>query len=263
MLRREADRPEADSHDRDPTRREGGERPWDLLAQAAHLTHVLLATHRVVMVDLPGHGDSPLPDPFSLEACAAALDQVLAKQSPDSTVLVAHGFGGLVALQEVKAHPERVKGLIVIDGATKSMLKIPDQQQEYFLQMLDSNYDNMLKMMVQRQGRDSTQGLEIYAIAQQVPPATMKAYIKAALNADASGALKEMKPAFLFVGSARVWPDTTAWTAVSKQLGYDEAGPINARRVSNSAALIMKDQPDSLAAVIADFSTRAIAAKKK
>jgi pimeloyl-ACP methyl ester carboxylesterase len=223
----------------------------------------LLATHRVVLVDLPGHGDSALPDPFTLEACAEALDQVLAKQKPDSTVLVAHGMGGLIALKEVQAHPERVRGLVVIDGSTRSMMKIPEQQQQYFFQMLDTRYEDMLKMMMARQGRDTTQGLELYAQAQQVPAATIKAYLKAAINADASSALKDMKPAFLFVGSQKMWPDTTAWATLAKQLGYDEAGPIATHRIKDSAALIMKDQPDSLAAVIDEFTARALATKKK
>lgn len=222
----------------------------------------LLAGHRVVLVDLPGHGDSALPDPFSLEACADALDQVLARQKPDSTVLVAHGFGGLIALQEVKSHPDRVKGLVVIDAATKSTIKIPEQQQEYFFEMLDTRYEEFLKSMMMHQGRDTTQDHEVYAQAQQVPPATIKAYLKVAMNVDASGTLKGMKPAFLFVGSAKLWPDTTAWASVARKLGYDQAGPIATRRIKDSAALIMKDQPDSLAAIIDAFSARAIAAKK-
>lgn len=222
----------------------------------------LLAGHRVVMVDLPGHGNSALPDPFSLAACAEALDRVLAQQKADSTVLVAHGFGGLIALQEVQTHPDRVKGLIVIDAATRSTMKIPEQQQEFFFQMLDTNYEDVLKMMLMEQGRDTTQGLELYAQAQQVPPATIKTYLRAVMNVDVSAALKGMKPAFLFVGSSKVWPDTTAWIAVAKNLGYDQAGPIATRRVRDSAALIMKDQPDSLAAIIGEFSARAIAAKK-
>ena len=49
---------------------------------------------------------------------------------------------------------------------------------------------------------------------------------------------------------------------MAKQLGYDEAGPIAARRIKDSAALIMKDQPDTLAAVIDEFAARAIATKK-
>ena len=30
----------------------------------------LIGQNRVVLVDLPGHGDSPMPDPFSLDAAA-------------------------------------------------------------------------------------------------------------------------------------------------------------------------------------------------
>jgi pimeloyl-ACP methyl ester carboxylesterase len=222
----------------------------------------LLAGHHVVMVDLPGHGESPLPEPFSLEACAEALDQVLQKQRADSTVLVAHGMGALVALQEVQAHPDRVRGLIVIDAATRSPIKIPEQQQQYFFQMMEARYDEMLKSMMMNQGRDSTQGLELYALAQAVPPATIKAYLKSAMNVDASGALKKIKPSFLFVGSGKLWPDTTSWDAVAKRMGYEEAGPVATRRIKDSGALIMKEQPDSMAAVIGEFTARAIAAKR-
>jgi hypothetical protein len=129
--------------------------------------------------------------------------------------------------------------------------------------MLDTNYDDILKRMYSGQGRDSLQNLEMYAIAQQVAPATMKAYLKTALNVDETAALKNMKPDFLFVASAKIWPDTTTWATLSKKIGYDEAGhPIATRRIANSAAMIMKDQPDTLAAVIADFSAKAMAAKK-
>lgn len=222
----------------------------------------LLAGHHVVMVDLPGHGESPLPDPFSLQACAEALDQVLAKQKPDSTVLVAQGIAGMLALKEVQAHGDRVRGLMVIDAATHASMKIPEQQQQFFLQMLDTRYDEMLKRMTMSPGRDTTEGLQIFAMAQQVPPATMKAYWRAMMNEDVSGALKDLKPAFQFVGSSRLWPDTTTWVTVAKQLGYDDAGAVTARRIGNCGALIMKEQPDSLAAVIDEFSARAIAGRK-
>src|SRR5262245_32073797 len=37
----------------------------------------LLGNHRVVMMDLPGHGDSPLPDPFSLDIAGEQIAQAL------------------------------------------------------------------------------------------------------------------------------------------------------------------------------------------
>jgi pimeloyl-ACP methyl ester carboxylesterase len=223
----------------------------------------LLATHHVVMVDLPGHGESPLPDPFSLAACAEALDQVLAKQKSDSTVLVAHRFAGLIALTEVQAHPDRVKGLIIIDAATKSPTPIPEQQQQYFITMLDEHYDEFLKSMMMGQARDSAQGNEMYSQAQSVPAATIKAYIKAALNADASGALKSRHPTLLFLGSSQVWSDGTDWPTLAKRMGYEDGAGIAARRMPNSGPLIMKEQPDSLAAAIRDFTAQSLAAKKK
>ena len=222
----------------------------------------LLTGHRVVMVDLPGHGESALPDPFTLGACAEALDQVLAKQKPDSTVLVAHGMAGLVALHEVQSHPDRVKGLVVIDAATKFPTPIPDQQQQFFLSMLDTNYDDMMKSMMMGQARDSSQGNELYSQVQAVPAATIKAYLKLALNADESSALKKMKPAFLFVGSGKRWPDCKDWPTLAKELGYDDPAAVTARRLAEGGPLIMKEQPDSLAAVIREFAARAIAAKK-
>lgn len=223
----------------------------------------LLTGHRVVMVDLPGHGESALPEPFSLEACAEALDQVLAKQKADSTVLVAHGLGGLVALQAVQAHPDRVRGLMVIDAATKSSVAIPEQQQQYFLRFLDTNYDQFLRNLTTSQARDSVQANELYSQAQSVPPATMKAYLKAVLNVDASGALKKMKPAFLFVGSGRRWPEGRDWPTLAKEMGYDPPEAVAARRLAEGGPLIMKEQPDSLSAVIRDFTVTALAAPKK
>jgi len=222
----------------------------------------LLAGHRVVMVDLPGHGESALPEPFSLEACTEALDQVLARQNPDSTVLVAHGMGALLALQDAQAHPDRVRGIIVIDAATRTPVPVPEQQQQFFLRMLDTRYDEFLKGMMMSQARDSAQGNELYAQAQAVPPAHMKAYLKAVMNVDVSGALKKLKPALMYVGSGRRWPADKDWPTVAKELGYDNPEAIQARRLPDCGPLIMKEQPDSLAAVIREFTAQALAAKR-
>ncbi|MBI1798030.1 MAG: alpha/beta hydrolase [Candidatus Eisenbacteria bacterium] len=220
----------------------------------------LLATHHIVMVDLPGHGDSALPDPFSLDACAAALDQVLATQNPDSTVLVAVGFGSIVAITEAQAHPEHMRGLAVIDGSTRSPMKVPEQQQMFF-QMMDTRYDDILRSMAQGQGRDSVERAELLATAQAVSPVTMKTYMRAAVNVDVSAAVKTMKPSFLFIGSDRRWPADKDWPTLAKELGYEDAGPITARRVADAGALMMKEQPDTLAAILADFTAKAITKK--
>jgi pimeloyl-ACP methyl ester carboxylesterase len=222
----------------------------------------LLGNHRVVMVDLPGHGESGMPEPFSLEAAAQALGAMLAKQKAESTVVVAHGLGGLLALMAVHAQPDRIKGLIVIDGSARSNMQIPPQGMSMFNRMLDERYDDILRRMFLGFGRDTTQGIAIHAQAAKVPPANMKAYLRTLPTADASNALKNLKPAFLFVASSWRWPAGQTWEALAKTIGYESVDSTRTRRVADSGYWIMSDQPDSLAAVIADFTARTLSAKK-
>lgn len=219
----------------------------------------LIADHHVVMVDLPAHGESPMPDPFSFAACAAALDQVLAKQPADSTVLVAHGLGGAIALLEASAHPGRMKGLIVIDATLKPPMAVPDQQKKVFLDFMDANFSDFLKQVYTGMGRDSAEGVALYARAALVPQQQMKAYFHALFDLDASTTIRSLKTPLLFVGSSRSWPDTVSWATVGKTRGFDNPGAVRARRVANSGSQMYADQPDTLATIIRQFESAPLA----
>jgi pimeloyl-ACP methyl ester carboxylesterase len=223
----------------------------------------LIGRYHVVLVDLPGHGESPAPDPFTLEAAAEALDLVLAKQNPDSTVLVGKGVGGMLSLLDLKAHPGRVRGIVLIETGLKSSLKIDDQEIQYFKRMLDSNYDQVLKMIFGRAGRDSMQGVAIHATAALTPPQTIKSYIGATLTADATPALKSLQVPFLFIATDRLFRGGKTQGTALRDLGYEDTTSVAVRRIANAGYLVMQDQPDTLAAVIADFTVRALAAKRK
>jgi len=222
----------------------------------------LLGSYRVVLVDVPGHGDSPLPDPFSLEAAAEALDQVLARQNPDSTVLVGHGLGAMLLLQALKVHPERARGLMMIDGILKSPVKAEDSEQiKWFNRMLDERYDDFMKMLYAQAGRDSAEGLRIRAQVAQIQPATMKAYYRTIFTADVTQAYKALKAPVLYLATDRLLKNGD-WATIGKQMGFDDPAAVPLRRIAGSSSLLMQDLPDSLAAVIGQFATQALAAKK-
>lgn len=223
----------------------------------------LIADHRVVLVDLPGHGDSPMPDPFSLQAVADALDGVLAKQPSDSVILVGHGLGGLVSLLEASAHPERVRGLVVIDAAARAPFDVPDQQKQQLLEAIDEHYDDFVRRLFTSLGRDSAQGVEIHAQAALVAPAVMKAYLRELVYADAEGAVRKLDVPFLFVASAKQWPLSKDWPTVSKELGFDGLPGARAKRIPDSGFLVMSDQPDSLAAALREFTAEALATPRR
>ena len=219
----------------------------------------LITDHHVILVDLPAHGETPMLDPFSFNACASALDQVLAKQKAESTVVVGHGLGGSIALLDAAAHPGRVRGVIVIDATLKPPMAIPDQQKKAFLAFMDENFTDFLRQIYTGMGRDSAEGTALYARAALVPQPEMKAYFHALFDLDASGATKSLKTPLMFLGSSRSWPDTASWAAVGKQRGFDNPGAIRARRVANCGAQMYADQPDTLANLIRQFEASPLA----
>jgi len=221
----------------------------------------LLGRYRVVLVDLPGHGDTPLPDPFSFVTVGDALDAVLAKQNPDSTIVVGHQLGGRAVLAAMAAHPGRARGLVLIDVPVGTPVPIDDQQKKQFLDFMDQSFDNVEKMMFSNLGLDTTQSKAIFSAFSQTPPATVKAYVRETFYTDGNKDAKALKVPIQQVMTSRVWNHDVTSGAALKRLGWDDTTAV-ARRVRDAAYWVMKDQPDTLAAIISDFATARIAAKK-
>jgi pimeloyl-ACP methyl ester carboxylesterase len=221
----------------------------------------LLPNYRVVLVDLPGHGDSPLPDPFTLEAGANQLAQVLAAQKAESTIVVAQGMGALMALMALNAHPGAAKGLVAIEMSLKKQLAISDQQREAFFSMMDQNYDFFLKRMFMGLGRDSAQGIAIYDQAARVPAPTIKAYFREMARVDPAESAKNTKAPLLLIATDRIWGAAKDSTTFVTMMGYDALGSFTLRHLGNCGLLVASEQPDSLAALISGFSHRMLAAK--
>lgn len=82
------------------------------------LAHQLPHAH-LCAVDLPGHGLSfhkASPHFYSFHDYIDDVYQVLAKLSPNRTVLVGHSLGALIASCYSAAFPEQVAGLVQIEG---------------------------------------------------------------------------------------------------------------------------------------------------
>lgn len=77
----------------------------------------LMKDHRLIVVDLPGHGGSaPTQGPLSIADEVAGLEALLAAQpgSPPP-VLIGNSLGGWVSLLYAERHPERVSRLVLVD----------------------------------------------------------------------------------------------------------------------------------------------------
>ena len=74
--------------------------------------------YRVVTLDLPGHGQSEAPaeSDFSMALFARAVEAVREEVGADEIVLVGHSMGGPVIRQYALMYPDRVAGLVAVDG---------------------------------------------------------------------------------------------------------------------------------------------------
>lgn len=82
----------------------------------ASMRSVAEQTHRVIAVDLAGHGKSSAPnDPqrYALTRFADDLSQILDNLSIDRTALLGYSMGGRAALHFALSHGDRVAGLIL------------------------------------------------------------------------------------------------------------------------------------------------------
>lgn len=72
----------------------------------------------VYALDLPGHGKSALPPTawrtIDFTNCVLKVMDLLDLRTPD---LIAHSFGGRVAIQLASLHPEKVGRLVLVDSA--------------------------------------------------------------------------------------------------------------------------------------------------
>jgi pimeloyl-ACP methyl ester carboxylesterase len=76
----------------------------------------LKSRHRVLALDLPGHGGSaPAPPEFGFRDCAAAIVAVLDEEGINRAVVCGHSFGGRLAVEVAAAYPERVAGAALLD----------------------------------------------------------------------------------------------------------------------------------------------------
>jgi pimeloyl-ACP methyl ester carboxylesterase len=87
---------------------------------------VLAAEHRVVALDLPGFGHSPMPsEEISISGYARLLDRVLDQLEIDAAAVVGNSMGGFIGAELAIAFPQRVERLVLVSAAGLSTFGEP------------------------------------------------------------------------------------------------------------------------------------------
>jgi pimeloyl-ACP methyl ester carboxylesterase len=83
---------------------------WDEIAPE------LAKTHRVIRLELIGHGGTEAPaSGYAIERQAALVASVLDKLGVDKVTVIGHSVGGEVATAFLEANPARIERMVLID----------------------------------------------------------------------------------------------------------------------------------------------------
>jgi pimeloyl-[acyl-carrier protein] methyl ester esterase len=216
------------------------------------VSRVLARRYRVTLVDLPGHGMSPMIEPFSLDRAVAALDQALAETSGRPVILVGHSLGGLVAAAEALQHPERVRGLVLIETALRP--QVSAEQRAQLEGDLDRDYRGFLRASYMEMAHDSAQGERLFAQAAALDPRDVKPWIHLAWIADLSGMMRKLQPSLLAVLAPRSWQPMETWSHAADALGYSNVPQVRPVRLEGCGHFLMLDRPAALAQIIDRFA---------
>jgi pimeloyl-ACP methyl ester carboxylesterase len=89
---------------------------WD------HVAPLLTSGHRVVTIDLSGHGDSGRREKYTLDSWAhEAVAVAAAAGITGPPIIVGHSMGGFVALRAAGLYGSRLAGIVVIDSPVQDL----------------------------------------------------------------------------------------------------------------------------------------------
>src|SRR5688572_15479633 len=84
-----------------------------------HITD-LAKRNRVIVLDLPGHGQSDKPQvTYSMDLFARAVDAVLRDAKVKRAVLAGHSMGTPVARQFYRKYPDKTLAIVIVDGTLR------------------------------------------------------------------------------------------------------------------------------------------------
>jgi pimeloyl-ACP methyl ester carboxylesterase len=224
-----------------------GSRIEHWLPVARRLAHA----HRVVLVELPGHGESEMPAPFTLDRVTEALDRELASEA-GPVVLVGHSVGGLVAANLAIRDPQRVRALVLVETVLRPSLDEAGRRE--LRAALDHDYAGVVHDVYRSFGRDSAQGEALWSEVAQLDRSMVRSWIDLALDADLSGKTAALTMPVLAVFAERNWPRDSSWSAVAGDLGYVGTPHLEAVRFPDCGHFVMLDCADKLAARIERFA---------
>lgn len=155
-------------------------------------------THRVVTIDLPGHGESGSGrKSWSIESYSDDVKTVVTKLDLKRVVLVGSSMGGPIIVETAKRMPERVVGIVPVDTLQNVEQKLPPEQVDAVIKQLQADYKAAMTGLLNQfffsaSTPEAVKTRVINEVVSRQPEAAL-AILKGIISYDPAPALREVK----------------------------------------------------------------------
>lgn len=154
--------------------------------------------HRVVTIDLPGHGKSGQDRKnWSIESYGEDVKTVVTKLDLKRVMLVGSSMGGPITLEAARRMPNRVVGIVPVDTLHDVEARVPPEQLDAVVKQLQADFKtagtNFLNQFFFGPKTPASVKARIIAETTSRPPELAVTILKAIFTYDSAPALREVK----------------------------------------------------------------------
>lgn len=188
----------------------------------APLARALSAEHRVLLVDLPGHGASAPPvDAVSIEGLASAIAALLPTCELERPIVVGHSLGALIALEIARRGDARAAVLLECHLAPAPAALAPLRPLIARLRSGDRDAAVGLLGFLLGAEVDESDRTRLLAHVSRVPLDLLADVLEAGLDFDSATALGAVRVPLLYVGTGAPYADLAHCKSIAPQLVVD------------------------------------------
>lgn len=226
----------------------------------ANIVPALAEKYQVILPDLPGAGQSPLPgQPLTMALLAASVLEVMDHEGIDKAILAGHSMGGYTAMEFAAHYPGRVQGISLVhalasgDNEEKkenrrkaiALIRKGRAEQEMFLKGMAQN---LFAAGFRAQHPEVVK--EIVARGMRLSAASLTAFYQAIMDRSDK---KALLPGFDFPLQWIIGDEDTA-TPMKDALEQCHLAPVNKVSLYTPCGhMSMEEHPDRLAADLLSF----------
>ena len=212
---------------------------------------------RSLLIDLPGHGASDKPQvSYTMEYFARAVDAVMEDAGVERATLIGHSMGTPVAVQFLRMFPNKVTGLVIVDGFIPGPPKSDSERKKQAAQAA-----MMTKMYRGPEYKENLERMFDSLFTPNTPESVREDVAKKALSTPQYVVASTMEGMMAISPVYESWPDVPVVAAMVKREGSEQFRRFLKSRFElvryedfeHTGHFLMMEQPDKFNAILESF----------